>query len=91
MVAKSKKKDRKTYADTDAGKAEKFRDFANMRTTRALRAVRAISKLSSKRSYVYTETQVKQIVKAVQSELDKLSAAFEGNANKAGEFALSDE
>lgn len=88
-MAKDKtKKPRKTYADSDAGRAEKFKDFANQRVTRALRALRAVGKLANKRAYKYEAEQVTKIGDALNAELQRVADAFKGGTKADDGFKL---
>ena len=72
----------------DAGKAAKFKDFANKRTTRALRSLRAVGKLANRRAYVYTPEQVAKIGSALNAELARVAEAFKGGTKSADTFEL---
>jgi hypothetical protein len=89
MATAKTKKVRKVYATTDSGKAEKFRDFANLRTRRALSALNAVSKLANPRAYRYTPEQVGKIRSALELQLARTVKAFENPtaANDSG-FSL---
>ena len=74
---KAARKSRKQYADNEAGRIEKSKDFASKRVSRVLSALRAVRNLgANKRSYVYTPEQIAKIRDAIMAEVDAVSAAF---------------
>ena len=96
-MAKAKKngapKSRKTYADSDAGKREKSRDFASMRVTRAVRALRAVKRLANRKAYTYSDAQREQIVGVLDTEFRQVTDAFENDAAVVAEsgFILAED
>jgi hypothetical protein len=58
---------------------EKFVELANKRVTRAIKDLRLIGNLANRRAYVYTESDSKKILKALQRELDIVKGRFKGD------------
>jgi len=52
--------------------------LAEARVNRALREIRLIGNLSNRSAYSYSETDVRQMFKALQRELDSAKARFTG-------------
>lgn len=84
MAKGQSKKPRKTYTKDDAGRKERFRDFANVRVNRALKAIEAVGKLANKRSYGYTEKHVENIKAALENAVDTAMTGFAGGAAPTG-------
>ncbi len=74
---------------TDAERAAKFKELAEMRMTRALRAIEGIGKLASKTKYRYSEQQIAKLENAFKESLSACFAGFKaGNAPTASGFKL---
>jgi len=58
-------------------KSAKFIELANKRVTRALKDMQLIGNLSNRQNYEFTEEQAKQIIKALQQEVDILRQSFQ--------------
>ncbi|WP_061943096.1 hypothetical protein [Collimonas pratensis] len=58
---------------------DKFVELANKRVTRTIKDLRLIGNLANKRAYIYTDTDAKKIVRALQREVDVLKARFRGD------------
>jgi len=63
-------------------KREKFVALAENRTKNAIKAIRVISKLGNKNAYIYTESDVKKIVTALNREIDALKARMLSHGGK---------
>ncbi len=61
-------------------KSKKFIELANKRVNKTLKDIQLIGNLANKQNYEYTELQAKQIIKALQLELDDVKNAF-SNSN----------
>ena len=61
-------------------KRDKFVELANKRVTKALKDLRLIGNLSNRRTYDYTDEDVKKITRALQRELDAIKVRFRGDA-----------
>jgi hypothetical protein len=55
---------------------ERFVALAEARTDKALKAIRLLGNLSNKSNYEYADTDVAQIVKALESEVRTLKVKF---------------
>lgn len=62
---------------------ERFVSLAEARTDKALNAIRLLGNLSNRSNYEYTESDVTQIVKALEAEVKALKAKF-ANAGSGG-------
>lgn len=58
---------------------ERFVDLANKRVTNAIRQIRLVGNLANRRSYEYSETDAKKIVRALQQEINVLKSRFHGD------------
>lgn len=77
---------RMTAGDT---KHAKFRELAEKRTNKALEAVRLIGNLSNRQTYVYEESEVRKIVKALRDAVSEVEARFNKAPGRGGgEFKL---
>lgn len=61
-------------------KSKKFIELANKRVNKTIKDIQLIGNLANKQNYEYTELQAKQIIKALQQELDDVKHAF-SNSN----------
>ena len=61
-------------------KSIKFIELANNRVNKTIKDMQLIGNLANKQNYDYTEQQAKQIIKALQQELDDVKQVFT-NAN----------
>jgi hypothetical protein len=83
---KAPRKARKQYADNEAGRIEKSKDFASKRVSRVLSSLRAVRNLgANKRAYVYTPEHIKRIRDAIMVEVEAVVSAFESKAPAAKE------
>lgn len=60
-------------------KREKFVELAQKRTVKAIKAIRSIGKLGNRSAYVYTDTDVNRIVKAINDEIEALKARMKNS------------
>ena len=61
---------------TPKNNSEHFIELANKRVPKALKYLDLIGNLANKSNYSYTEEDIKNIKKFLQSELDKTLSAF---------------
>jgi hypothetical protein len=61
---------------------EAFLKLAEKRVTKALKALESVSKLSDSKNYVYTEEDVKQLLDAIKSQVEKLEQAFDAEVGE---------
>lgn len=72
-------------------KSKKFIELANKRVNKTLKDIQLIGNLANKQNYEYTELQAKQILKAIQQELDDVKQAFSSsNISNKKTFVLDD-
>jgi len=72
-------------------KAEKFRDLANKRVNKTLNDMRLIGNLANRSHYTYSDQQARQILSALQKELDSLKLKFRsGSGSSSDQFNLGD-
>ena len=57
-------------------KSIKFIELANKRVNKTTKDIQLIGNLANKQNYDYTELQAKQIIKALQLELDGVKQSF---------------
>ena len=57
-------------------KSDKFIELANKRVNKTLKDIQLVGNLANKQNYEYNEQQVKQILKALQHELDNVKNCF---------------
>ena len=69
---------------SDDKKHEKFRELAETRTNKALEAVRLIGNLSNRQTYVYDETEVRKIVKALRDAVSEVESRFGKTPGRGG-------
>ena len=60
-------------------KSTKFVELANKRVNKTIKDIQLIGNLANKQNYDYTEQQAKQIIKALQQELDEVKHSFSSN------------
>lgn len=75
-VSKKARKARKQYSNDDAGKSEKFRDFANVRFEKVAKALKQIANLSGS-SYKSTDSEIKKMFEAIRDKVDIAEARFQ--------------
>lgn len=69
----------------EKSKSEKFRELANKRTNKTLNDIRLIGNLANKTNYEYTDQQARQIISALQKELDSLKVKFRSGPGKSSD------
>ncbi|MCY4394378.1 MAG: hypothetical protein OXC10_04500 [Rhodospirillaceae bacterium] len=70
-------------------KRQKFIELAESRVNRAIKDIKLIGNLANKNAYEYSEDDAKQIVRALQKELDAAkSRLFGDSGGKDNEFKL---
>ena len=70
-------------------KREKFRELAESRTNRAIEAISRIGNLSNRNLYVYDESDVKKIIKALRATVGEVEGRFASPGKKpSGTFKL---
>jgi predicted DNA binding CopG/RHH family protein len=70
-------------------KRSKFIELANNRVNRAIKDLRLIGNLSNRAAYEYKDEDVRQIVRALQQELEAVRARFGRSGEKSeSEFQL---
>lgn len=90
----SKKKQGKSGSVDDAAKvAEKKEAFIRVATPRVDKALKALDlvRLCAGSTYVYSDEQKRAILLALQDGMDKVKAAFEGDAKTASGFVMPSE
>ncbi len=63
-------------------KREKFVALAEKRVTKALNAIRLVGNLSNRHFYEYTESDVKQLTKALEDEVATIRRRFTDESKK---------
>lgn len=72
-------------------KYTKFIELANKRVNKTIKDIQLIGNLANKQNYNYTELQAKQIIKALQQELDEVKQSFTNtNTSTKKTFALDE-
>lgn len=69
-------------------KRERFVALTNKRVNRTIKDLRLIGNLSNRSAYVYTDEDVRKIIRALQRELDALKGRFAGGESGDTEFRL---
>ena len=71
-------------------KRKKFVELAEARVNRTVKFIRLIGNLSNRNSYEYSETDVREIFKALQKEIDSAKSRFSKNGEGGNDaFRLS--
>ena len=63
-------------------KRDKFIELAEKRVNKAMHAIRLIGNLSNRNFYEYDEADVKQLTKAIESELETMRRRFSDETKK---------
>ena len=66
--------------DRDRSPEGRFIYLAEKRVAKAMSAIQSVSNLSDRRNYAYSETQVQQIIDALEGTLEDLRADFARNS-----------
>ena len=73
-------------------KRKKFVELAESRVNRAIKDLKLIGNLSNRSAYDYTVSDVRQIFRALQREIDAARSRFIGKGGKfADEFKLEEK
>ena len=68
---------------------ERFKKLATQRVNNALKQIKLISNLANKRTYDYSDDQVRAIFNALKSEVETAQAKFKaGNSQGGNNFSL---
>ena len=68
---------------------DKFKKLATQRVNNALKQIKLISNLANKRTYDYSDDQVRAIFNALKSEVETAQAKFKaGNSQGGNNFSL---
>ena len=68
---------------------EKFKKLATQRVNNALKQIKLISNLANRRTYDYSDDQVRAIFNALKSEVETAQAKFKaGNSQGGNNFSL---
>ena len=63
---------------------EKFKKLATQRVNNALKQIKLISNLANKRTYDYSDDQVRAIFNALKSEVETAQAKFKAGSSQGG-------
>ena len=58
-------------------KREKFLELANKRVSRAIKDIQLVGNLANRKNYEYSEEEAKKIIRALQSEIDRIKQQFQ--------------
>jgi hypothetical protein len=58
-------------------KREKFLELANKRVSRAIKDIQLVGNLANRKNYEYSEEEAKKIIRALQSETDRIKQQFQ--------------
>ena len=67
----------------ERSKRDKFLELANKRVSRALKDIKLVGNLANRKNYEYSEDESKKIIKALQSEIDRVKQHFQTGAQSA--------
>jgi ABC-type Fe3+-hydroxamate transport system substrate-binding protein len=67
----------------ERSKRDKFLELANKRVSRALKDIKLVGNLANRKNYEYSEDEAKKIIKALQSEVDRVKQQFQTGAQSA--------
>jgi hypothetical protein len=67
----------------ERSKRDKFLELANKRVSRAIKDIKLVGNLTNRKNYEYSEDEAKKIVKALQSEVDRVKQQFHSGAQSA--------
>lgn len=70
-------------------KNERFKRIAERRVNIILDRLRVLGQLSEKRNYMYTDSQINQIFKAIDDELRVVKSKFQSDSSERKRFKLS--
>jgi len=69
-------------------KKENFKRIAENRTNKIISMINSLENLTNSSYYEYSDEQVEEIFKAIQSSLDSTHKAFSSKKNKIRKFEL---
>jgi hypothetical protein len=72
-------------------KSTKFIELANKRVNKTIKDIQLIGNLANKQNYDYSEQHAKQIIKALQQELDNVKHSFSNNTVSSKKTFVLDE
>lgn len=84
-MSKTAKSEKKGYAKMKNGltdRDDRFMRVASRRTESVLRSLRSLAKCANTRNYAYTDSQVREIFKAINFELVACRKVFESMNGK---------
>ena len=67
----------------ERSKRDKFLELANKRVSRALKDIQLVGNLANRKNYEYSDDEAKKIVKALQSEVERVKQHFHSGAQPA--------
>ena len=70
-------------------KSDKFRSLAERRVNNAIKQIRLVGNLANPNSYEYTEEQVRNISRALKTEIDTMQSRFKSASSSNGESAFT--
>tara|TARA_X000001036_G_scaffold226583_1_gene211939 strand:- start:780 stop:1088 length:309 start_codon:yes stop_codon:yes gene_type:complete len=76
----------KRKQERETKKRENFKNLAKIRTNRAIENIRQIGKLSNEANYSFKSSEVDQIAKVLQKELDAMLALFTESKKPSWDF-----
>jgi len=65
--------------ERDRSPEGRFKYLAEKRTTKALRAIESVGKLSERKNYSYTSTQVDRIISALEEAVNEVKILFKSD------------
>jgi predicted DNA binding CopG/RHH family protein len=63
-------------------KRAKFIELANARVNRAIKDLQLIGNLANKRAYEYSEKDARQIVRALEAEIERIKDRYKSGSEK---------
>jgi hypothetical protein len=77
MVALMTSNDSSIDSTQSRSKREKFLELANKRVSRAIKDLQLVSNLANRKNYQYSEDEAKKIIRALQTEVDRIKQQFQ--------------
>ena len=77
MVALMTSNDSSIDSVQSRSKREKFLELANKRVSRAIKDLQLVSNLANRKNYQYSEDEAKKIIRALQTEVDRIKQQFQ--------------
>ena len=69
-------------------KKRKFIELANKRVNKALKYINLVGNLSNTNNYEYTQDEVKQIIRALENEIQICKERFGKQVKEKGKFSI---